>query len=195
MLNSNYILTFGLKERENKIIKNHLDCTKCKIITTENYTDLITESYFLSIINGKKLNHNESNDLIEFYLEVDSNLSKKIILDQKPNTLSDASKATIFTSFEDLEKNIDKIIEKAYRKSKKAETNAASLRYAIRILSEIKKYPGISTNELSKKINRTSLVVQRYIEALGIAGESIEYDKNLKGWNLKNGKSLLMEDL
>lgn len=194
MLSSDYVITLGLTDSQNQIIKNHLKCVKCEVVNTNNYVDLITTNYFVSIINHKKLNDNELKDLIEFYSEVDGKLSLKIILTEKPDTLSDISNAYIFENFEDLEKDIDNILQKAYRKSKKAENNATSLSYAIMILSQIKKHPGTTTTELSKKIKRTSPVVQRYIEALCIAGECIEYDKKLKGWRLQNGRSVLMGD-
>jgi hypothetical protein len=186
LLSSDYVITFGLTDSENQVIKNHLNDIKCELVTTDSYFDLINTNYFLSIINRKELNDNELKDLIEFYSEVDGNLSKRIILTKKTDTLTDVSNACVFLSFDDLEKDIDNILQKTYNKSKKAENNAASFSYAIVILSQIKKHTGIATSKLSKIINRTSPVVQRYIEALRIAGECIKYDKNSKGWKLQN---------
>ncbi|RHO54862.1 HTH domain-containing protein [Ruminococcaceae bacterium AM07-15] len=62
------------------------------------------------------------------------------------------------------------------------------------VLSAIKKTPGISTRESAEKLEVSERSVQRYIETLRIAGEWIEYDTALKGWELSVGKSVLWDD-
>ena len=59
---------------------------------------------------------------------------------------------------------------------------------------QMRLYPGITTAQLAKKIEISQRSVQRYIETLRVAGEWIEYDRNLKGWKLADGKSVLWGD-
>ena len=195
MISSNFIITFGLTESQNQVIRSHLKNTKSELINADSCVELITSNYFVSIINQKKLKDNDIKSLITFYSEIDGKLSKTIILTENTTALSTVSNATVFQNFNDLQNNINIIIKKAYRKIKNAENNATTLSYAIMILSQIRNHPYITTYELSQKINRKPPVVQRYIEILRIAGESIEYDKKAKGWKLKNRKSILMGDI
>lgn len=80
------------------------------------------------------------------------------------------------------------------QKRKKSESFSATLANAIFILSSIRNFPGITTKELSDKLEISPRSVQRYIETLRIAGEWIEYDPAQKGWKLSTGKSVLWGD-
>lgn len=101
----------------------------------------------------------------------------------------------VFSSFEELQSDLKYILLSAYRNSKKNETFSAMLANAIMILSQIRIYPGTTTEQLAKRLEISRRSVQRYIETLRVAGEWIEYDRTLRGWKLTEGKSVLWGDL
>ena len=65
----------------------------------------------------------------------------------------------------------------------------------IRVLSEIKRKPGITTAELAKITEKNPRTVLRYINTLGCAGELIQYDNKNHGWFIMGGKSLLLGEI
>lgn len=133
--------------------------------------------------------------LWEFYLEV-SSVSETVVLvghAEIPKQLKGRIK--VFSSFEELQSDLKYILLSAYRNSKKNETFSAMLANAIMILSQIRIYPGTTTEQLAKRLEISRRSVQRYIETLRVAGEWIEYDRTLRGWKLTEGKSVLWGDL
>jgi len=59
--------------------------------------------------------------------------------------------------------------------------------------TEIRNKPGIKTQELAERLEKSDRTVQRYIATLRAAGEWIVYDTEKKGWYLECGTSQLFE--
>ena len=87
------------------------------------------------------------------------------------------------------------ILLAAHSKSQKNADYSKKLAEGLMVLSLIRKYPGITTNEISEKTDIKVRNVQRYIAALQATGEWIEYDYKEKGWKLTDGISILFGDV
>ena len=86
------------------------------------------------------------------------------------------------------------ILLDAVKSDKKYESYSEIISQIIRVLSEIRKHPGISSAQLAKIIERNPRTVQRYIATLNCAGEIVQYDSKKKGWLLLENKSVLFGD-
>ena len=129
----------------------------------------------------------------ECFTDVIACNSYAIFIAEVPKQLKGRIK--VFSSFEELQSELKYVLLSAYRNSKKNETFSATLANAIMILSQIRLYPGTTTEQLAKRLEISRRSVQRYIETLRVAGEWIEYDRTLRGWKLTEGKSVLWGDL
>jgi len=63
------------------------------------------------------------------------------------------------------------------------------------ILSMVRKFPGISTQQLVERTGISERSVQRYIKSIQATGEWLEYNRSKRGWELQYGKSLLFGDV
>ena len=83
----------------------------------------------------------------------------------------------------------------AHSRSRKSYEYSEKLVNGLKILSLIRKRPGISTQTLTELTELSLRNVQRYISALQATGEWIEYDRSLRGWKLFQGFSILYGDV
>lgn len=83
----------------------------------------------------------------------------------------------------------------AHSRSRKSYEYSEKLVNGLKILSLIRKRPGISTQTLTELTELPLRNVQRYISALQATGEWIEYDRSLRGWKLFHGFSILYGDV
>lgn len=100
-----------------------------------------------------------------------------------------------YDSFDIIQDKIKYLLLNAHTKNRKAFEYSEKLVNGLKILSLIRKYPGITTQELVDKTELTTRSVQRYITALQAAGEWIEYDRTLRGWKLFHGISSLFGEV
>ena len=103
-------------------------------------------------------------------------------------------KHTVLDGEFELKAKIKYLLLEATRSEKRNDTYSDTIAQTIRVLSEIRKHPGITTAELAEIIERNAKTVQRYITTLNCAGEFIEYDRKKKGWFLFENKSVLWGD-
>ena len=103
-------------------------------------------------------------------------------------------KCTVFQSDFEFEDKIRYVLLDAARVEKRLSSYSDTITQTIRVLSEIRNHPYITTAELAEKIERNPRTVQRYITTLICAGEFIEYDHKKKGWTLFENKSMLFGD-
>ena len=134
---------------------------------------------------------------IEYFNEFANDVgaySEKIIF-TKPHSLLNALqnnvKYIVFNDDFDFQDKIRYVLLEASRDDKRSNSYSDTISQTIRVLSEIRKHPYITTAELAEIIERNPRTVQRYITTLVCAGEFIEYDRKRKGWFLYENKSIL----
>lgn len=181
----------------NIVVKNSLKNAaeqKSILTSTDCFTDIIACKSYAILINMSAVSDDDLDMLWDYYLEVGLT-SESVVLGGNINVPKQLkNKMQIYQNFEELQDNLKYVILSAYRNNKKSESFSSTLANAIMILSQIRLYPGITTAQLAKKLEISQRSVQRYIETLRVVGEWIEYDRNLKGWKLTDGKSILWGD-
>lgn len=191
------VLTYGISEKQSALLMNNLPATNIDVIDcSECFTDLIATNYIAVVINPAAL----STEHIAYFNEMVENFiitkEKILFVANHPilNELSHDIKYTVFSDDFDFEAKIKYILLDALREEKKVKTYSDTISQTIRVLSEIRRKPYITTNQLSTIIERTPRTVQRYINTLICAGEFIEYDRKKKGWYIFENKSVLWGD-
>lgn len=191
------VLTYGISEKQSALLMNNLPATNIDIVDcSECFTDLIATNYIVVVINPADL----STEHIAYFNEMVENFiitkEKILFVSNHPilNELSNDIKYTVFSDDFDFEAKIKYILLDALREEKKVKTYSDTISQTIRVLSEIRRKPYITTNQLSTIIERTPRTVQRYINTLICAGEFIEYDRKKKGWYIFENKSVLWGD-
>lgn len=191
------VLTYGISEKQSDLLMNNLPATNVDVIDcSECFTDLIATNYIAVVINPAAL----SDEHIAYFEEMVENFiitkEKILFVENHPilNELSNDIKYTVFSDDFDFEAKIKYILLDALREEKKVKTYSDTISQTIRVLSEIRRKPYITTNQLATIIERTPRTVQRYINTLICAGEFIEYDRKKKGWYIVENKSVLWGD-
>lgn len=186
MLNSNMILTVGLSEDDANSVEGYLSGQSSEIIESDDYRKLMNSDYYVSIMDQANLDEDTHKELVQFYSEVDSNLTLKIIITEHPGELVKVSHALVFKNFEDLSSELADILVKAYIKAKKEENTIRNFAYSMMIFEHIQEHPGITTAELAHRIDRTENAARRFIEILRTSGKKIDYDMKNKGWSVRH---------
>ena len=191
------VLIYGISEKQSALLMNNLPATNIDVIDcSECFTDLIATNYIAVVINPADL----STEHIAYFNEMVENFiitkEKILFVANHPilNELSHDIKYTVFSDDFDFEAKIKYILLDALREEKKVKTYSDTISQTIRVLSEIRRKPYITTNQLSTIIERTPRTVQRYINTLICAGEFIECDRKKKGWYIFENKSVLWGD-
>lgn len=168
-----------------------IDCSDC-------FTDIIATPYIAVIINPDFLT-DENIEYFNGFAEDVHYYSEKIVFTKPHPILEKLNENVSYIVFKNDHEFADKIrfvLLEANRAEKKAKTYSDTLAQTIRVLSEIRKHPYITTAELAEIIEKSPRTVQRYITTLTCAGEiMLDYDKKKKGWYLYENKSLLWGDL
>lgn len=191
------ILVYGITDEQFLIVSENLpnndiyviDCSDC-------FTDIIATSYIAVIINPDYLTDENIEYFNEFADEV-SYYSEKIVFTKSHPILQKLNKNVSHIVFSDdfeFTNKIRYVLLEASRAEKRVKTYSDTVAQTIRVLSEIRNHPYITTAELARIIERNPRTVQRYITTLVCAGEFIDYDKKKKGWYLIDNKSVLWGD-
>lgn len=191
----NNVLTYGLNSAEIQIVKAARPAAATTVLDTDQFTDLIAIGAFALLINWEQMTNDDQQLLLDYYTEVEVCSEAVLIIGEPKLSKYLKKRFRIYATFEDSLPNLKYILLSAYRKTQKIENFSVTLANAILILSQIRKHPGIMTRELAKQLEITPRSVQRYVETLRIAGEWIEFDRELHGWTLYDGKSVLWGDL
>jgi hypothetical protein len=194
LLSSSHVLTLGLTSRENQAVRDHLESLDVSLVVAKDYRDLTGSDYFLSILNIRELDEDSIRKLTGFYTEVDGGLTEKVILAPGEDALSLASHARVYPDFAALEAVLGAILEKAHARAKREENTIHNILSVLVVLREIRNHPGMTTARLAEKTGRNPAAVRRYLEALRVAGERIEYDGKTGSWKLQHGESVLLND-
>lgn len=195
MIGEHRISTYGLTDEQNSYIQKNIPVHDYKVMNTECASDLIAYSASSIIINASKLSTDDYDMIIDYYNEIKGCTDETVIWIGKPEPHGPLKKQfKCFESFEVLQNKLKYILLSAHSKSQKAASYSKKLADGVKILSLIRNHPGITTNKISEDMELSVRTVQRYIAALQAAGEWIEYNRTLKGWQLQNGVSILFGD-
>lgn len=189
------ILSFGLNDEENNFIKKVLPTKNTLLDVIDTPYDIIAKGNIATIINIEKMSKDEIETIftsLEETLEYE-NCHLILVGDYKYSKKIE-KKATIVKHFNDLKDQLKFLLLKSHKQTKKAYVFSEKISDCISIIKIIKEKRIITTKELSKTLERSPRTIQRYIEALRIAGEFIEYDKSKKGWYLLDNKSSMFND-
>lgn len=190
------VFVYGVTEDEFLIIADSLPNNKVHITDCSDcFTDILVLPYIAVIINPDILTQENIEDLKAFYGEVGT-YSEKIVFTKKNPILDSLNnvKYIVFESKLEYEDKLKYVLLDAVKLDKKYKSYSETISQMIRVLSEIRKHPGITSVQLAEMIERNPRTVQRYIATLNCAGEFIEYDSRKKGWFLFENKSLLFGD-
>lgn len=191
------ILIYGLSDEQLIFVYDNLPNKNISVIDCSDcFTDIIATAYIAVIINPDLL----VEENIEYFNEFANDVgvySEKIIFTKPHKILQSLEKNVRYSVFQDdfdFADRIKFIMLEASRAEKRTSSYSDTISQTIRVLSEIRKHPFITTAELAEIIERTPRTVQRYITTLICAGEFIEYDRKKKGWFLYDNKSVLWGD-
>jgi len=196
MAGEHRIITFGLSDEQNEFVRRCFPGKDYELFDTDAPTDLIAISATAYIINAAMLKNDSAQMLFDFYDQVNGCTNETVIWLDKP--LPPVKLQTIlkcYDSFGAMEEKLKYILLSAHTKTRKSKELSKSILYALKILAEIRKHPGVTSDELAEICEISPRSVQRYIETLRCAGEWIEYDVKLKGWKLFHGISILFDDV
>ena len=189
------IITFGLTDEENYLVRKSVPAKDYQVLDTEVDTDIIAITSAAVIIRASAMEEEFSKGLFEFYSELGNSIYETVIWIGEPLPDEGVRRyLKCYSSFDDLRDNLKYILLTAHRRTKNADDYREKFYYGLRIVSAIRRRPGIKTKELSEMLDISTRSVQRYITALQVAGEFIEYDASKKGWKLLGGKSEFFGD-
>ena len=191
------LLVYGITDEQLSLIEKNIPIKDIYIHNCSNcFTDIIAMPYIAVIINPDLLTDANIDYFNDFANDVNY-YSEKIVFTKPHPILEKLNNKVNHIVFADDFEFADKIkftLLEAHRAEKRAKTYSDTLAQTIRVLSEIRNHPYITTAELARIIERNPRTVQRYINTLVCAGEFIEYDKKRKGWYLFENKSVLWGD-
>ena len=195
MIGEHRIITFGLTDEQNEIVRQAFPKKDYELHNTDFFTDVIAIYAVAVIVNTEKLTCDDYDTLVLYLSEVGYCTDTTTIWLGRTKPPKGLKSVKHYNSFDEIRENLKYVLLSAHTRSQKATDYSKKLAEGLMVLSLIRKYPGITTNEISEKTDIKVRNVQRYIAALQATGEWIEYDYKGKGWKLTDGISLLFGDL
>ena len=195
MIAERRIITFGLTDEENNIVLANKPTSDYEIFDTDAPTDLIAIGSIITIIRASELDEDSLGMLFDYHTQLDGCFDETVIWIGSPEPPKNLKKIfKCYPSFEDISDNLKYILLTAHRQSKNASDYSEKFVIGLKIIKSIKQNPGIRSKELAEIAGISLRSVQRYITALQVAGEFIEYDPSKKGWILLDGRSEFLGD-
>ena len=195
MKRAHRITTFGLTKEQNEIVRANIPMKDYEVFDTDAPTDVIAHACVAMIIQASAMDEESIDMIFDLYMDVDGCFDETVIWLGEPAPPKELRKVfKCYPSFSDIEDSLKYILLNAHRQTKNAEEYSEKFYYGLKIISLIRSCPGIKTKEIGEKLELSSRTVQRYINALRIAGEWIEYDASKKGWKLMANKSVFFGD-
>ena len=191
------VLVYGISDNQFAIICEELPSSDIRVVDCSDcFTDIIALPYIAVVLNPDVMEQ-EHIDYFNDYANEVLYFTEKIIFTKDHPVLKQLNKnvkhVVLDGDFE-IKAKIKYLLLDATRSDRRNDTYSDTIAQTIRVLSEIRKHPGITTAELAEIIERNAKTVQRYITTLNCAGEFIEYDRKKKGWFLFDNKSVLWGD-
>ena len=196
MIGEPVILAYGLNGEELRLIKENLPTKAYKLYdVTGSPTDLIAVPASALIINASSLEEEFVSILLDSYTQADGYATDTAFWLGEPRpTKKMNSFFKSYASFEEIRDKLRYLLLSVHKQTVMAVEFSNKISLALMILREIHEHPGISTRQMSEKLEINPRSVQRYINSLRMVGEFIEYDMSRKGWKLLAGKSILLGD-
>ena len=196
MRNTILIGAYGLSDDQIAFLKKSVPAENYEIMDTDCFTDIIAHSEMANVIVWDRLSDEDKSILIDFYTEIAPFSETMIIIGDAdlPKELKNC--VLVYPTFDDFSTNAKYMFLNARRKAKKNKEFSETLANCLKILSLLRDNQYITTQEIAEKLDKSTRTIQRYIETLRVAGESIDYDIEHKGWTLTEaGKSILWGDI
>ena len=189
------VLTFGLTPDQNDVVKNCLPNRDYHLLIADESTDIIAIPATALIIDASVLDADEAGMIFEYYSEIQGGTDDYVLWLREPKPPKELQKALkCYDRFETVQDNLKYLLISAHSRKRKSTAFSNSIMIALKILSEIRKKPGITSLQLAERCDVSPRTVQRYIETLRCSGEWIEYDRERKGWQLFRNMSILFGD-
>ena len=190
------VFTYGLSEEENTKVRKVLPSKEYWLIDEECITSLLAKNYTAVILNTDAMVQDEIDEVCDYYLNIGCCTDEMVVwLGSVPVPAKMKTYVKAYPDFSSIEENLKFLLLTAHRKTKKVEGHSRMLADSLLILSMVRKFPGISTQELVERTGISERSVQRYIKSIQATGEWLEYDRSKRGWELQYGKSLLFGDV
>lgn len=191
------VLVYGISDEQFAIICDELPSNDIRVVDCSDcFTDIIALPYIAVVLNPD-LMEQEHIDYFNDYANEVLYFTEKIIFTKNHPILQQLNrnvKHVVLDGDFEIKAKVKYLLLDATRSDRRNDTYSDTIAQTIRVLSEIRKHPGITTAELAEIIERNVKTVQRYITTLNCAGEFIEYDRKKKGWFLFDNKSVLWGD-
>ena len=184
------VAVYGFSNKESEIINSSLAKSTTELFIAEYATDLFAIDHLMIIVNVSRVPDSELQQLFAYYKQVPV-FSETVILIGDCTQLDVNNRMTVYTEFDDLQKNLKYLLLAAHKQRKNAESFSRSISYALIILKMITENPGISSKEIADRLELSPRSVTRYIETLNMSGESIVYNRKQNGWSLEYDEPLL----
>lgn len=172
------IILYGLKDTEIDTIRD--SGLRAEYFIFDCYTDVIAHYAELTIVNPQALDAEEKACLEDFFKQIDPT-DEKVIMTAEDDAFRGISFVETISDFFDYPKSIPVILMKNLKETKRDVDFSRRIMLAIKVLYLILQNPGITTRQITEKIEGISdRSVKRYIRSLQAAGMLIEYRN--KGW-------------
>lgn len=190
------VFTYGLSEEENTKVRKVLPSKEYGLIDEECITSLLAKNYTAVILNTDAMVQDEIDEVCAYYLNIGCCTDEMVVwLGSVPVPAKMKTYVKAYPDFSSIEENLKFLLLTAHRKTKKVEGHSRMLADSLLILSMVRKFPGISTQQLVERTGISERSVQRYIKSIQATGEWLEYNRSKRGWELQYGKSLLFGDV
>ena len=190
------VFTYGLSEEENTKVRKVLPSKEYGLIDEECITSLLAKNYTAVILNTDAMVQDEIDEVCDYYLNIGCCTDEMVVwLGSVPVPAKMKTYVKAYPDFSSIEENLKFLLLTAHRKTKKVEGHSRMLADSLLILSMVRKFPGISTQQLVERTGISERSVQRYIKSIQATGEWLEYNRSKRGWELQYGKSLLFGDV
>ena len=167
MRSEHRIITFGLTDEQNELVKANVPAKDYEVFDTDAPTDLIAIGSIAMIIQASELDEDSVGMLFDYYTQINGCTDETVIWLGTPEPPKELQKFfKCYPSFTDIEDKLKYLLLNAHSKSKKAAEYSEKLVNGLLILSIIRKKSGVTTKELSEKTDYPSAasngILQRY---------------------------------
>ena len=178
--NRHLIMMFGLAANQIELIMRELP--QCDYRYAECWQDIIALSADLIILNPSELSMEEIAVLTQYYKEIEPS-TERLIITEPCKEMEKIKNVEYMEALFEESYRIRTLALRCLHETVKDVDYSRKLVLSLTIMRVICKHPGITTNEISKITELSPRSVNRYIDALRMAGADIEYRE--KGWHCK----------